>query len=94
MVIIKIQKGLSDLYHNGLSLRVNPLKSSIEIELINELCYLKTNRLRSVFRMTSRSRLEDRLAFSKVFSGYFTANYGLVWIGVTGELLTYRQISC
>lgn len=82
------------MYHNGLSLRINPLKSSIEIELINELRYLKTNRLRSVFRMASRSRLKDSLAFSNVFSAYFTTNYGHVWIGVTGELLTYRLISC
>lgn len=57
------------------SFMVNPLKSSIEIELINELCYLKTNGLRSVFRMTSRPRLEARFPFSFAFSGDLTKNW-------------------
>lgn len=58
-----------------MSFMMNPLKSSIEIELINELCYLKTNGLRSVFRMTSRPRLGARFPFSFAFSGDLTINW-------------------
>lgn len=41
--------------------------SSIEIELINELFYLKTKRLRSVFRMTLRLRTGYRLGVFECF---------------------------
>lgn len=48
---------------------INLFISSIEIELINELFYLKTKRLRSVFRMTLRLRTGYRL---RVFEcGFF-----------------------
>lgn len=47
---------------------INLFISSIEIELINELFYLKTKRLRSVFRMTLRLGAGYRL---RVFEHLF-----------------------
>lgn len=48
---------------------LNLFISSIEIELINELFYLKTKRLRSVFRVTLRLRTGYRLrVFKRLFS--------------------------
>lgn len=41
--------GGGDLGHNGASRTVNPLKSSIEIELINEPGYLKTKWVEECF---------------------------------------------
>lgn len=47
---------------------INLFISSIEIELINELFYLKTKRLGSVFRMTLRLRTGYSL---RVFESFF-----------------------
>lgn len=47
---------------------INLFIPSIEIELINELFYLKTKRLRSVFRMTLRLGTGYRL---RVFEHLF-----------------------
>lgn len=80
VVARKVQEISCDLYFGWMWFMINLFISSIEIELINELFYLKTKRLRRVFRMTLSLR-------TGIGSEYLNAFCRLVYYLTLGDQL-------
>lgn len=68
---------------------INLLISSIEIELINELVYLKTKRSRSVFRVTLRLRTEYSLS---VWMAFFRLVYNKLGEQLRSDYLEFTLL--